>query len=337
MYNRRPVKEWVLGIDIGGTTLKAALVRRDGSFGEARSKSSRLPDRDSFRRALQGLVRELARALPSGARLSAVGIGCKGTIARGACRVRTLPGAFRYLEGVPLDAWIVGALGRRIGVTLDNDARAALAGERRWGAARGKRDVVLLTLGSGVGGAIAAAGRMLDGHANVAGHLGHVVVEVDGPDCSCGNRGCLEAIFSARAIEGAALAAIRRGCESRLYERFAARPEALTCLDVFSAAAAGDALAGEIVRRGVAALGAALAGIASALDPELFLLGGQIAEAGRALFAPLRRDLDRRTARLLGRRIPIRRAALGERAGVAGAAALGWDALESKYPYSQLR
>ncbi|PYV17482.1 MAG: hypothetical protein DMG07_05655 [Acidobacteria bacterium] len=253
MYNRRPVKEWVLGIDIGGTTLKAALVRRDGSFGEARSKSSRLPDRDSFRRALQGLVRELARALPSGARLSAVGIGCKGTIARGACRVRTLPGAFRYLEGAPLDAWIVRALGRRIGVTLDNDARAALAGERRWGAARGKRDVVLLTLGSGVGGAIAAAGRMLDGHANVAGHLGHVVVEVDGPDCSCGNRGCLEAIFSARAIEGAALAAIRRGCESRLYERFAARPEALTCLDVFSAAAAGDALAGEIVRRGVAA------------------------------------------------------------------------------------
>src|SRR5437867_581191 len=211
MYNRRPVKEWVLGIDIGGTTLKAALVRRDGSFGEARSKSSRLPDRDSFRRALQGLVHELARALPSGARLSAVGIGCKGTIARGACRVRTLPGAFRYLEGAPLDAWIVRALGRRIGVTLDNDARAALAGERRWGAARGKRDVVLLTLGSGVGGAIAAAGRMLDGHANVAGHLGHVVVEVDGPACSCGNRGCLEAIFSARAIEGAALAAIRRG------------------------------------------------------------------------------------------------------------------------------
>src|SRR5436309_1156021 len=201
MYNRRPVKEWVLGIDIGGTTLKAALVRRDGTFGEARSKSSRLPDRDSFRRALQGLVRELDRALPSGARLSAVGIGCKGTIARGACRVRTLPGAFRYLEGAPLDAWIVRALGRR----------------------------------------------------------------------------------------------------------------------------------------GVAALGAALSGIASALDPELFLLGGQIAEAGRALFAPLRRDLDRRTARLLGRRIPIRRAALGERAGVAGAAALGWDAVESKYPYSQLR
>jgi glucokinase len=317
----------VLGIDIGGTTLKAGLVDRAGRFRAERSQSSRLPDRETFRRALEAVIADLGAA--AGGSVEAAGIGCKGTVVPGARRVHSLPGAFSFLEGAPLDRWIERALERRIQVRLDNDARAALAGERRWGAARGKDDVVLLTLGSGVGGAIVSHGRILGGHAGVAGHLGHIGVEIDGPACSCGNRGCLEAIFSARAIEGEALAAIRRGCESRLYERFRAHPEELSCLDVFAAAREGDGVAGAIVSRGVAALGAAMAGIAAALDPDLFLVGGQIAEAGEALLEPLRRDLHRRTSRLLRRRIPIRRAALGERAGIAGAAALGWDALES--------
>src|SRR5262249_50004404 len=158
--------------------------------------------------------------------------------------------------------------------------------------------------------------------ANVAGHLGHVTVEIEGPRCSCGNRGCIEAIFSARAIEGEALAAIRRGCESELYERFARSPEAITCADVFRIAARGDSVARSIMERGVGALAAAMAGMAHALDPEIFILGGRIAGAGPALFTPLRRDLYERTRRLLRRRIPVRRAALGDSAGLAGAAAL---------------
>jgi len=125
------------------------------------------------------------------------------------------------------------------------------------------------------------------------------------------------------------VASIRRGCESPLRAKFAANPESLTCLDVFTAAASGDPMARGIVERAVAALAAAMAGMAHALDPELFILGGQIAEAGPTLFGPLRKDFYGRTLRLVGRRIPIRKAALGESAGVLGAAASAWKVLES--------
>jgi glucokinase len=319
------VTGFVLGIDVGGTTVKAGLVGRDGAITAVRSVSSRLGGPRSFRRALEQLVAEVLAQMPPGAAVAAAGMGCKGRIDTAAARVRSLPGEFRYLEGEPLDRWIAGAVGRPVPVRLDNDARTALAGELRWGAARGRRNVALLTLGSGVGGAAFCDGRMLQGHAGAAGHLGHVTVDVEGPHCSCGNRGCVEAIFSARAIEGDALAAVRRGCESSLHADFAARPDALTCADVFRAAARGDVVARAIVRRAAGALSAAMAGIAHALDPELFLLGGSIA-AAPALIGPLRSDFWRRTERLLGRRIPVRRAALGGEAGIAGAGALAWDA-----------
>jgi glucokinase len=323
------MSDFVLGIDIGGTTIKAGLVRRDGTKEAAGSEASRLEGLQPFRLALTRLARRLAGALPRGGRLAAVGIGCKGRVDTAAGRVESLPGAFSFLEREPIDRWVLRAIGAQLPVRLDNDARAALAGERRWGAARGRRDVVLLTPGSGVGGAALSGGRLLEGHRGAAGHLGHLTVEVEGPRCSCGNRGCVEAIFSARSIEAEALAALRRGCESRLYTEFAARSEELTCLDVFVAAGRGDPVALSIVRRGVAALSAAMAGIAHALDPELFLLGGKIADASEdLLWRPLRRDLHARTERLLGRRIPVRRAALGEGAGLAGAAALAWDAAE---------
>jgi glucokinase len=171
---------------------------------------------------------------------------------------------------------------------------------------------------------------MLRGFSDVAGHLGHVIVDYQGPICSCGNRGCLESIFSARAIEGAALAAIRRGCESRLHTDFSRHPEALTCLDVFAAASAGDAIAQALIQQAIAALAGAMAGMAHALDPELFLLGGQIADAGDKLFIPLRKAFFARTRRLVGRRIPVRKAALGESAGVLGAAALAWSVVDSR-------
>jgi glucokinase len=99
----------------------------------------------------------------------------------------------------------------------------------------------------------------------------------------------------------------------------------LTCLDVFSAAHAGDRTATEIIRRAVSALAAAMAGMAHTFDPELFIVGGRIAESGEMLLAPLRTELHRRTSGIVGRRIPVRRTALGDSMGVLGAAALAWN------------
>jgi glucokinase len=320
-------KEWVIGIDIGGTQIKAGLVDNLGRIFARSAVPSPDTSLNAFGRAMTSLVNQATSSVPPGGRITGVGIGCKGIIDPGTSRVRILPGPFRFLEGERLDRWVERAAGSGLAIRSDNDAKAALVGETRWGVARGKRHVVLLTLGSGVGGAILSDGKLVRGRSDIAGHLGHVTVDFEGPVCLCGNRGCLEAIFSARAIEGDALAAIRRGCETRLHKAFAERPAALTCLDVFSAARAGDKVAQAIVRRAASALAATLAGLAHALDPELFVLGGQIAETGRILFGPVRREFFERTARLAGRRIPIRKAALGAEAGLAGAAALAWHAL----------
>src|ERR1039458_6053075 len=169
------------------------------------------PDLEGFVPALHEAIEWLtaATAQPEG-----VGIGCKGLINPRNTEVEILPGTLHYLEGLRLSD-LVG-LPVEVPVFADNDARVALAGEMVWGAAKGSDNVVMLTLGAGVGGAVIANGQLLRGHAGVAGHLGHLTVDPDGPLCSCGNRGHLETVFSARAIEGEAWSAVHRGCPSTL-------------------------------------------------------------------------------------------------------------------------
>jgi glucokinase len=148
-----------------------------------------------------------------------------------------------------------------------------------------------------------------------------LTVDPDGAPCICGNQGCLETIFSAGAIEAEARSIVSRGCRSALTDRFFQAPEKLTCRAVFEAADQGDALARWVVDRAVGVLGAAIASLAMAFDPEVIILGGQISDAGPALFEPLRRELAWRT-RMLNREIPLLKAGVADATGVAGAAAL---------------
>ena len=147
-----------------------------------------------------------------------VGVGCKGIINPDSTRIEILPGTLHFLEGLRLSD-IVG-LPMDVPVFADNDARVAMAGEMVWGAARDLQNAIMFTLGTGVGGAVLANGQLLRGQSGVAGHLGHVTIECDGPVCICGNRGCLETVFSAKAIEGEAWAAVRRGVDSSLTRLF---------------------------------------------------------------------------------------------------------------------
>ena len=298
----------VLGIDIGGTRLKAGLVEESGAISGI--ASTRTPaSLSEFREAMERLTRMPA---PDG-----VGIGCKGIINSESTLVEVLPGTLHFLEGRRLSEFVPWA----VPVRADNDARAALAGEMVYGAARGRRNAVMLTLGTGVGGGILADGRLLRGAAGVAGHLGHLTVDPDGPVCICGNRGCLETVFSARAIEAAAIAAVLRGCRSRLSDEFSTDPRAITCEAVFAIAAAGDEVARAIRDRALKYLAGAIAGIFGAFDPEVVILGGQIVAAGAALFEPLQEQVTARARRLVGRDVPLVRAEVAE-SGVAGAAAL---------------
>jgi len=207
-------------------------------------------------------------------------------------------------------------------VFADNDARVALAGEMVWGAARGRDNAFMLTLGMGVGGAALVDGRLLRGHSGVAGHLGHLTVEPDGPLCACGNRGCLETVFSARAIEGEAWAAVHRGCASTLTRLFREQPQLATCRTIFQAAREGDELSGSIVTRAIARLAAAIAGLLHVFDPELVILGGHVADAGTDLLIPLQEQVWERSRGLLGREVPLVEQEVADKSGIVGAAGL---------------
>ncbi|MGH9663532.1 MAG: ROK family protein [Bryobacteraceae bacterium] len=300
----------ILGIDIGGTRLKTGLVSEAGLI--VQTASAPTPA------SLEGFVaaaHELVRQVCAKEKPAAVGVGCKGILHPSDTTVEVLPGTMHYLEGVKLSELLAPVLPPGAPVFADNDARVALAGEAAWGAASGHSNVLMLTLGTGVGGAVISGGKLLRGATGVAGHIGHLTVDPRGPLCICGNRGCLETFFSARAIEFAARDGMDRGCTTRLQR-------GASCADVFEAAESGDQLAGLIVRDATEALGAAIAGLVHVLDPEIVILGGQISEAGEALFGPVRAEVHWRTRCLLRRDVPVVPTQIADRSGVVGAAAM---------------
>jgi glucokinase len=306
----------VMGIDIGGAQIKAGMVDDQGAILASRTIATP-SDLEAFVPSLHDAVRWLLEAtdFPAG-----VGVGCKGIINPDSTEVETLPGALHFLQGLRLSD-LVG-LPTDVPVFADNDARVAMAGEMVWGAARDRENAIMLTLGMGVGGAVVANGRLLRGHTGVAGHLGHITVEPDGVPCACGNRGCLETVFSARAIEGEVWAAVHRGCASSLTRLFHEQPQLATCRTIFQAAREGDELAGTILVKAIRRLGAGIAGLLHVFDPEVVILGGQVADAGADLLGPLQEEVWSRSRGLLGRDVPIVEQQVADKSGIVGAAGL---------------
>jgi glucokinase len=183
-----------------------------------------------------------------------------------------------------------------------NDAHAALLGEVWQGAAKGYRNVILLTLGTGVGGAVLVEGRLFKGHIGRAGHLGHVSVNADGLPDIVNTPGSLEQMIG------------NYNLAERSQGRFTSTRK------LVEAHLAGDAEATSIWLRSIRYLAAALASFINSFDPEIVIIGGGIAQAGSALFDPLGRELDRFEWRPMGHHVPVIAAALGEKAGAIGAA-----------------
>jgi glucokinase len=303
----------ILGFDLGGTQIKAGLVDPDGRVIATR-KADTPANLSSFRTTLERLARELTAESPDA--ITGAGFASKGIVDPESTRVVANPGPTVFLEGHTLASLVSDALPAQCPIAGDNDARAALAGELKWGAAKGCTDALMFTLGTGVGGGVLAGGRIIRGAGGIAGHLGHVSIDPWGADCICGGRGCVETVFSAKAIQSAADEVINRGVDSGLL-LLPQRPE---CRDVFTLAQSGDPVARHILDRAITALGAAMAGLAHALDPEKIIVGGQISEAGDFLFDQLRTDLNWRTRKFVRREIPIVPAQVKD--GIAGAAAL---------------
>jgi glucokinase len=300
----------VVGVDIGATAIKAALVTVAGNLIESfHQPSPRTPT------ILRDFVHSVLKRASQPVR--GIGIGCRGVIDTATSRVNSLPGELNFLEGRLL-ADVIDA--GDLPVLADNDARTALVAEVLWGAARGKRNVVLLTLGTGVGGAVLVAGAMLRGASGAAGHLGHMSLDPHGGLCICGNYGCVETRFSSRAIESDYLAHLHRAAPAKLSSGQTGQPPSTQA--IFRAAAEGDESARCVIDRALKSLTATVVSVLHIFDPEVLIIGGNIAEAGSQLLSPIRDDIARRTRILLGREVPIVFQSLIGYGGVAGAAGL---------------
>jgi glucokinase len=228
-------------------------------------------------------------------------------------------------DAMPLKSLLEEALG--LPVMVANDANLAALGEHRFGAGRGCRHLVYMTISTGIGGGIIADGQLLLGAKGLAGEIGHTTVSSRGTLCGCGNRGCLEAVAAGPAIAAAGARAARSGRSAMLSAMAGGAPTAVTSEMVVRAAGQSDPEARRILRRAGSLIGLGLANIAHITDPQAIIVGGGVAMgAGALLLEPARVEFRRRVMPPY-RDIPIVPAVLGDDAGLAGAAALAFDAL----------
>ena len=206
---------------------------------------------------------------------------------------------------------------------VDNDANVAAWGELRFGAGKGTSDMLLVTVGTGIGGGIVSGGKLLRGAHGFAAEIGHVIVEPDGPRCGCGNRGCWEQVASGRAIDRLGREAGVLHPTSRLVELAGGDPARVGGRVVTAAAREGDPVALHVLAEVGRRLGEGLAGLVNILDPDMVVIGGGAVESGDLLLEPARaayaaavEGFDHRAA------VPIVAAALGNDAGAVGAADL---------------
>lgn len=309
----------VLGFDLGGTKFAFGIVREDGHV-VASGRVDTLADQgpaQACRRAIDGARELLAKAGMAPSQLLGVGIASPGPLdqAKG-CVVGSpnLPGWSDF----PIASTLGDAFGLR--ARIDNDANAAALGEHRFGAGRGKRHLVYVTVSTGIGGGVIVDNRLMRGANGNAAELGHLILDFHGPACPCGATGCFEMFASGTALARLAREALAKGRASVL-ATLAGSPDKVASRHVFEAAAAGDALARELVAAEVDYLGRGLAVIINTFNPERLVIGGGVASVGEPLLGPVRARALALAFPRLAAACDIVPAALGGDVGVVGGAA----------------
>jgi glucokinase len=304
------MSDLVIGVDVGGTTIKAALLDSEGlEYGRSERPTPRHLGPDAVVATTIDVIAELRARVPDAGRVGAVGLVVPGVVdPQQGIAVYAANIGWRQLHLRQIVAEAVG-----LPVVLDHDVRAAGLAELESGAGRGLQDVLYVALGTGVAAAVITRGEVVAGATDRAGELGHLPVFPDGEPCACGQRGCTETYASAAAL-------------SRRYTAASGTSD-VPAHDVISRAAAGDALADAIFNDAITALGRALVHYVLLMDPELILIGGGMSASGAALLHPLTREVQ---AGLAWRPAPT--ILIGQFAGDAGrrgAALLAWRALHA--------
>lgn len=316
--------KYCIGIDIGGTFIKFGVLdenRRPGETVQLETPDGR--DADGIvRQVVVGVDRLMETMGLSKTDVVGVGIGAPGPVAISEGMIAAMPN-FPEIRDYPIRDRVAEALG--LPAVLENDANAAALGEFYCGAGKSTSDMILLTLGTGVGGGIILGGRILHGAHEFAGELGHIIVEPSGRECGCGQTGCLEQYASATYIAMWARRRIERDAPDSSLTQTLRRNGEITSRDIVEARKAGDAFARDVWDEAMYYLAIGCVSLCRVFDPDMIVLAGGMTKAGDDLLAPLLEHVADLNWKMADMKTRIDIATLGNDAGVIGAAGVAWQ------------
>ena len=318
---KKAVKPYVVRMDIGGTNTVFGIVDQDGNVVCQDSvKTKAYPIIEDYVNAIGEKLDVLIESVGGKEKINGMGVGA--------------PNGNYYtgnIEFAPNLSWkgivpLAKLFGERIGVPckLTNDANAAAIGEMTYGAAKGMKHFIMITLGTGVGSGIVIDGKLVYGHDGFAGELGHVIAVPDGRLCGCGRKGCLETYCSATGIVRTAKEVLTSSYDPSMLRNI---PESeLTSKDIFDCAMAGDAIAKDIFQKTGELLGKSLANFTAFSSPEAFIIFGGLAKAGDLIFKPVKEAMEENMLAVFKNKVKVLPSQLKDAdAAVLGASALGWE------------
>lgn len=314
----------LIGVDIGGTKMAAALVTARGQV----LRRHRLPT--PAQQGPQAVIDALCQAIEQVRgdtemrQVSGLGVGVPGPYDSKLQVLSSSPQLAGW-HNVPLKQMLQDRLGTP--TFVDNDANAAALGEHRFGAGIGTRHMIYITVSTGIGSGLILDGKLYTGASGAAGEVGHMTVDVNGPRCKCGNWGCWEAVASGTALAREAVRRLEAGAESRILELAGGDLEQVKAEVVFAAFQQGDRLAQSLIERAGYYLGVGLASLINIFSPELIVIGGGLSHMGEALLGPAESVARQRAFALSASGARIVPAKLGDDSGVLGAVALAREGL----------
>jgi glucokinase len=319
MQKTKNNKPPVLAIDLGGTKIAAALISPDNRVTD-RAHSPTLAA-EGLQPVLSRIFATIDRLLPQGtagpSQLGGIAIAAAGAIDTEKGLITSSPNLPGWLD-VPLRDIVRKRYGTD--TCLLNDANAAALAENRLGAGRGTTNLIYLTVSTGIGGGIIIDGELYHGTSGCAGELGHMTIDANGPECSCGNRGCLEVLASGKAVADEAKRRIKEGERSLLADIVSGDLEGITAEKVAIAAHSSDRLALEVISRAAGYLGMGMVNLVNIFNPEMIIVGGGLSKMGELLLEPAREMVRQRAFPLCAGAVRIVTAELGDDAGLLGAA-----------------
>lgn len=321
-------QKYLVGIDLGGTTIITVVTDTHGKVIASVKCLSEVKEGITavINRIVDTIYATVAKAKIGIDDVISIGIGAPGPLSTKTGIVFDAPNLAGW-ENVPLRDLVKKSFKNKILVFLENDANAAAYGEFWVGAGKNVSTLIMLTLGTGIGGGIIIDKRLYRGPDDTAGELGHMSVFPNGPVCNCGNRGCLEAIASATGMVNRAVDALRLGSKSLIRELAENDLNRVTAKMVYNAVLQGDQLAREIMEETGRYIGIAAASLVNIFNPEMLVFSGGMINAGEYLLKPIREEVKKRAFPQPAARVKIILTTLGENVGAIGAAGIAYNEL----------